>query len=71
MLLDLLVKRTARDAEALRRLLDAPSLFLEHTFDVLFFELDQREASVEKRRSHLRVAVEVKVLKSDVFLVTQ
>jgi hypothetical protein len=44
MLLDLLIKRAARDAESLRSLFDAPSLFLKHAFDVLLFELEQRQA---------------------------
>src|SRR5688500_3180939 len=44
MLLDLLIKRAARNTESLRGLLNAASLFLKHAFDVLLFELDQCQA---------------------------
>ena len=71
MLLDLLVKRAARDAESLRRLLDPPSFFLQHAFDVLLFELEQGQARIKKWTADLRVTVELKVVNGDRFLVTQ
>lgn len=70
-LFDLLIERTSGYAEPLRGPLDPPALLVQHSLDMLFLELDEREASVEKRCSHLRMAVEVKVLESDVFLITQ
>lgn len=70
-LLDLLIKRAARDTEALGSFLHAAALLVEDPLDVLFFEFDEREASIEKWRSHLRMAVEVQVFEGDVFLVTQ
>ena len=68
---DLLVERTSRDSEPFCGLFDAAAFLVQHSFDVLFLEFDKREAGIEKRCSHLCMTVEVQVLESDVFLVTQ
>ncbi len=71
MLLDLLIKRAARDAEAFCGLFDAPALLLKHPFDVLLFQFQEGQTRIEERSAHLRVPVEVQVVDRDRFLVTQ
>jgi hypothetical protein len=70
-LLNFLIKRTSRDPESLRGFLNPPALLVQDPFDVLLLELDERQASIQKRCAHLRMTVEVKVVESDIFLVTQ
>src|SRR5262249_30299551 len=71
MLLYLLIERTSWDPEPLRGLLNATAFLLQHTFYVLFFELKQGQAGVEKRSPNLCVPIELKVLPRYVFLATQ
>lgn len=70
-LLDFLVKGTAGDPEPFGRLLDPPSLFIQHSLDVLLFKLQECQACIQEWRSHSGMAVEVEVLEPDAFLVTQ
>lgn len=71
MLFELLIKRTSRYTKAFSRFLDPASLLVQDPLDVLFFQLDQRQTSIEKGCAHLGMAVEVKVVEGDAFLVTQ
>ena len=71
MLLSFLIKRASRYTKAFSRFLDPASLLVQDPLDVLLFKLDQSQTSIEKRCTHLGVAVEVKVVEGDAFLVTQ
>ena len=71
MLLNLLIKRAAGDAEPPGGLLYATAFLLKYTLNVLLFQFEQREVRVEKRRAHLCVTVEMKIVECDVFLITQ
>ena len=44
MLLDLLIERTAGYTQSLGRLFYSPALLLQHSFYVLFFEVQERQA---------------------------
>jgi hypothetical protein len=48
MLLNLLIKRAARDPKTLRGLLNATTLLMKHSLDVLFFEFQKRQMGIEK-----------------------
>ena len=71
MLFDFLIERAAGDPETLRGLLNTAMLLMKHSLDVLLFELKERQIGIEKGCAQLCVAVEVKVVEGDVFLITQ
>ena len=71
MFFDLLIKRASRDAETLGSLLHSASLFLKNPLDMLLFEFLQSQTCVEVRRADLCVAVEVKIVKCDRFLIAE
>jgi hypothetical protein len=62
MLLDLLIKRTSRNAETLGCLFNPTFLLLQYSLDVLFFELYESETRVEKRCANLCMTIEVKIV---------
>ena len=71
MLLDLLIKRTAGYTQSLGRLFYTAALLLQHSFYVLFFEVQERQARVKRRSANLSMAVEVKVFQANIFLLVR
>ena len=71
MFFDFLIKRASWDAESLGGFLDTTAFFLKYSLDVLFLEFEEGQTRIKKGCPDLRMAVEVKIGKSDVFLITQ